>query len=284
MGVSQSSPKQQLGSRGFPEEQLAVLAERYDIPHNILSNYDLFESEEFEDDWSGTVEVGDLKRFFIEYAPILVPKNTQNQAFDQAVDLHRKIKNAPIEYSMSDLYMGQLDRCFDLYNEATSEVSDGLSSPLMQCSLVNQIALLIHHCMNEIIKVGVDAEIEKAWIGLENIPVKELMRFRGQTRNQIRLSGRSVDEDLCSFIELLGRCKSSGWTRDLADYYFALRYIMGISDSMLDESNLAAAGIEMMHHFGARGNSFCRRYLKFLQKDPGPMFDEIDCLAALMND
>ena len=97
----------------------------------------------------------------------------------------------------------------------------------------------------------------------KKLGIKDYMHLKDTTSKEIKEKRLGFITDVNDMInEILRTLKSEPEWADLADYYLALRYVMGLVDTELSNEMNTAVGMQMMLSFMTLGNSYAFRFCK----------------------
>jgi transcriptional regulator with XRE-family HTH domain len=241
------------GSRKPDLQTLQLLAVHYNKPVDELLHTDLTGLENISIDLNSPSHTVELMKAIL---PIYISGEAmKNQNFKKGYDLSQKLLDG---FSTSEILPGNMIvRIFEAYIAATNE-SEALES-------IANLVWSIFVWWSQIYDT-------KELLSLQNKLLSKKLSFNDYMKLR-DTEDAAITEKRVSFIayfdeiivEALKTLKTEQKWSDLADYYLALRYVVGMVDTELSHEMNSAIGMQMMLSFMALGNShaftFCKTCL-----------------------
>lgn len=232
------------GSREPDLEKLQQLAAHYNKTVDELLKADLTGLGKISVDFNSAEYITELLKIML---PLFSSRNAmQNLNFRKGYDLSQKLLNACS--NAESVSPNMLVRTFEAFASASeeSETPEALAD-LMWCIFI---------LWSQIYDMNNSLSLQNKLLS-KKLSLKELMSLRDTT-------DASTKEERANFIadfdepinKVLKILKSDLNWSDLADYYLALRYIVGMVDTDLSTEMNTAIGIEMMLSFMKMGNIY----------------------------
>lgn len=241
------------GKRKPDLQTLQSLAAHYNKPIDELIHTDLTGLESVSIDLNSSSHMVDLLRVIL---PIYSSEEAlKNQNFKTAYDLSQKMLDG---FSNAEILPGNMIfRIFEAYIAAVDE----LESPEALANLVWSIFVWWFQIYDTNKLLSLQNKLL-----LKKLSFKDYMKLRDTEDASIRVKRVSFIADFNEIIvKGLKILKSEQKWSDLADYYLALRYAIGMVDTGLSPEMNATVGIQMMLSFMALGNShaftFCKIFM-----------------------
>ncbi len=241
------------GSRKPDLQTLQLLAAHYNKPVDELLHVDLTGLENISIDLNSPDHTTELMKIIL---PLYSSENAmENLSFKNGYDLSQRLLDA---FSKAEVLPGNMVvRIFEAFATAADEtgVSEAVANLLWSIFVwwsqiydTNRLLSLQNKLLSKKLCL-------KDWMSLKD------MEDASVTKKRV-----SFIADFDGIInEALKSLKSEQDWSDLADYYLALRYIVGMADNDLSTEMNSAVGMQMMLSFMALGNShaftFCKTCL-----------------------
>jgi transcriptional regulator with XRE-family HTH domain len=236
-----------------------------DIRKKIASHYRITEDELIHSDFSAlhisSSQLGDKKKM-IEMTMLMFPivctdKAMKDSLFQRGHKAHMRALDAMKEgltFTDSDY-----DTCVDAYSDScdTSETPESVANLLWwflisEMSVKNQWIIEGAKALND--KHVSNGAFFKSFY-LKDCSIKE----EENCPEDVEQKGLEVLDQ--AIIELLKELKKDAQYSSLADYYTALRYVLGCVNNELTEAMNKAVGVEMMWAFTRLGNEYAKKFI-----------------------
>lgn len=238
------------GSRKPDLQTLQMLSKHYNKPVDELLYADLTELGNISIDLNSPGYTTELLRLIF---PLHRSEEAmKNPNFKNGYELSQRLLEA---FSNAEVLPGSMiGRIFEAYVKATDE-SD---SPEAVADLVWTVFIW----WSQIVDTSKLLSLQNKMLS-KKLSIKDYMSFKDT-------EGSSITEKKVGFVsdfdgvvtEALKALKSEQEWSDLADYYLALRYVLGMVDTELSTEMNSAIGMQMMLSFMTLGNSYAFTFCK----------------------
>ncbi len=236
-----------------------------EIKKKIASHYRITEDELVHSDFSGmkvsSSQLGN-KQKMIEMTLLMCPitcteKAMEDSLFQKGYAAHMRALDA-----MKD---GRTfaDADYDMCIGAYSDSYDEYETPESLANILWWLVIIELSMKNQWMIDGAEALSDKRVSKkdfFKNFYLKDCSFPDGE-----KLLGYTEQKDLEEMgetvVELLKELKKNAQYSNLADYYIALRYILGCVDNELTEAMNKAVGSEMIWAFAQLGNKYAKRFI-----------------------
>lgn len=241
------------GSRKPDLQTLQLLAAHYNKPVDELLYTDLTELEKISIDLNSPGHTIELLKAIL---PLHCSEEAmKNSSFKKGYDLSQRLLE---DFSKAEVLPGSLIvRIFEAYVNAAeeSEFSEAVAN----------LVWSIFIWWSQIADTGNLLSLQNKLLS-QKLSIKDYMLLKDSEDVLVAEKKVSFISDFDGIItEALKALKAEKEWSDLADYYLALRYIVGMVDTDLSTGMNAAVGMQMMLSFMALGNrhalNFCKNCL-----------------------
>ena len=238
------------GSRKPDLEKMQLLAAHYNKSVDELLYTDLTGLDSMEMDLNSSAHMIELFNVII---PLFTSEETmENKAFKKGYELSQNLLNS---FAKAEILSGNtIVRIFEAYAEAV----DTSESPEALANLMWTIFVWWSQLYDTKELLSMQNRLLSKKLG-----IKYYMHLKDTTSKEIKEKRLGFITDVNDMInEILRTLKSELEWADLADYYLALRYVMGLVDTELSNEMNTAVGMQMMLSFMTLGNSYAFRFCK----------------------
>ncbi len=233
---------------------LQAIAEHYSFPVDRLINED-FSKMDFKLStmtWEKMIDTLEIQLPIICSDKALQEPNFA-EAYKRTIEIWNRIKKGN-----SQILRGFIESTFEYYEEAiiNSEVVEAVANTLWLTFVMFALMPDEHSAkMGEAVLYGkaLDKKFVKQYVLKDSYPISE------QNLQNKRAYVEDSQETVVTLIRFL---KESDEYADLADYYTALRYVIGMVANEYSDDMNKTIGIEMLLSFAQLGNKYVIRYLK----------------------
>lgn len=237
-----------------------------EIRNKIAAHFRVTEDELVNTDFSqfqiSSMRLND-KEYMTEVTLCIFPiiwseRAMQNEDFRKAYDAHQRAVEAMKSGKAFD--DAGYDICFDSYSIARekNELVEAAAN-ILWWLLINEMCI-----KNPWVIEMAESLNQSSDKGSKLLKKYYLRDMSEESPNQLSsdISQRDMDDFEEEIIEIIKELKTTPELSDLADYYLALRYLMGcVRNELSDEMN-RSVGSEMMWAFLQMGNKYARQYYK----------------------
>jgi transcriptional regulator with XRE-family HTH domain len=238
------------GSRKPDLEKMQLLASHYNKSVDELLYTDLTGLDSVEMDLNSSEHMIELFNIII---PLFTSEEAmENKAFKKGYELSQSLLNS---FAKAEILSGNtIVRIFEAYAEAV----DTSESPEALANLMWTIFVWWSQLYDTKELLSMQNRLLSKKLG-----IKDYMHLKDTTSKEIKEKRLGFITDVNDMInEILRTLKSEPEWADLADYYLALRYVMGLVDTELSNEMNTAVGMQMMLSFMTLGNSYAFRFCK----------------------
>lgn len=238
------------GSRKPDLEKMQLLASHYNKSVDELLYTDLTGLDSVEMDLNSSEHMIELFNIII---PLFTSEEAmENKAFKKGYELSQSLLNS---FAKAEILSGNtIVRIFEAYAEAV----DTSESPEALANLMWTIFVWWSQLYDTKELLSMQNRLLSKKLG-----IKDYMHLKDTTSKEIKEKRLGFIADVNDMInEILRTLKSEPEWADLADYYLALRYVMGLVDTELSNEMNTAVGMQMMLSFMTLGNSYAFRFCK----------------------
>lgn len=238
------------GSRKPDLEKMQLLAAHYNKSVDELLYTDLTGVDSMEMDLNSSAHMIELLNVII---PLFTSEEAmENKAFKKGYELSQNLLNS---FAKAEILSGNtIVRIFEAYAEAV----DTSESPEALANLMWTIFVWWSQLYDTKELLSMQNRLLSKKLG-----IKYYMHLKDTTSKEIKEKRLGFITDANDMInEILRTLKSELEWADLADYYLALRYVMGLVDTELSNEMNTAVGMQMMLSFMTLGNSYAFRFCK----------------------
>ena len=238
------------GSRKPDLEKMQLLAAHYNKSVDELLYTDLTGVDSMEMDLNSSAHMIELLNVII---PLFTSEEAmENKAFKKGYELSQNLLNS---FAKAEILSGNtIVRIFEAYAEAV----DTSESPEALANLMWTIFVWWSQLYDTKELLSMQNRLLSKKLG-----IKYYMHLKDTTSKEIKETRLGFITDVNDMInEILRTLKSELEWADLADYYLALRYVMGLVDTELSNEMNTAVGMQMMLSFMTLGNSYAFRFCK----------------------
>lgn len=238
------------GSRKPDLEKMQLLAAHYNKSVDELLYTDLTGLDSMEMDLNSSAHMIELFNVII---PLFTSEEAmENKAFKKGYELSQNLLNS---FAKAEILSGNtIVRIFEAYAEAV----DTSESPEALANLMWTIFVWWSQLYDTKELLSMQNRLLSKKLG-----IKYYMHLKDTTSKEIKEKRLGFITDVNDMInEILRTLKSELEWADLADYYLALRYVMGLVDTELSNEMNTAVGMQMMLSFMTLGNSYAFRFCK----------------------
>lgn len=238
------------GSRKPDLEKMQLLAAHYNKSVDELLYTDLTGVDSMEMDLNSSAHMIELLNVII---PLFTSEEAmENKAFKKGYELSQNLLNS---FAKAEILSGNtIVRIFEAYAEAV----DTSESPEALANLMWTIFVWWSQLYDTKELLSMQNRLLSKKLG-----IKYYMHLKDTTSKEIKEKRLGFITDVNDMInEILRTLKSELEWADLADYYLALRYVMGLVDTELSNEMNTAVGMQMMLSFMTLGNSYAFRFCK----------------------
>lgn len=236
-----------------------------DIRKKIALHYHITEDELIHSDFSSlhvsSSQLGDKEKMMemtlLMFPIICTEKAMKDSLFQKGLEAHMRALNAMKEgctFADSDY-----DTCVNAYSNSynTSETPESVANLLWwflisEMSVKNQWMIEGANALND--KRVSNGAFFKSFY-LKDCSIKE------EENCPEDVEQKDLEELDQAIIELLKELKKDAQYSSLADYYTALRYVLGCVNNELTEAMNKAVGAEMMWAFTRLGNEYAKKFI-----------------------
>lgn len=238
------------GSRKPDLEKMQLLASHYNKSVDELLYTDLTGLDSVEMDLNSSEHMTELFNIII---PLFTSEEAmENKAFKKGYELSQSLLNS---FAKAEILSGNtIVRIFEAYAEAvdTSESPEALAN----------LMWIIFVWWGQLYDTKELLSMQNRLLS-KKLGIKDYMHLKDTTSKEIKEKRLGFITDVNDMInEILRTLKSEPEWADLADYYLALRYVMGLVDTELSNEMNTAVGMQMMLSFMTLGNSYAFRFCK----------------------
>lgn len=231
-------------------EKMQLLASHYNKSVDELLYTDLTGLDSMEMDLNSSAHMVELFNIII---PLFTSEEAmENKAFKKGYELSQSLLNS---FAKAEILSGNtVVRIFEAYAEAV----DTSESPEALANLMWTIFVWWSQLYDTKELLSMQNRLLSKKLG-----IKDYMHLKDTTSEEIKEKRLGFITDVNDMInEILRTLKSELEWADLADYYLALRYVMGLVDTELSNEMNTAVGMQMMLSFMTLGNSYAFRFCK----------------------
>ena len=229
---------------------MQLLAAHYNKSVDELLYTDLTGVDSMEMDLNSSAHMIELLNVII---PLFTSEEAmENKAFKKGYELSQNLLNS---FAKAEILSGNtIVRIFEAYAEAV----DTSESPEALANLMWTIFVWWSQLYDTKELLSMQNRLLSKKLG-----IKYYMHLKDTTSKEIKEKRLGFITDVNDMInEILRTLKSELEWADLADYYLALRYVMGLVDTELSNEMNTAVGMQMMLSFMTLGNSYAFRFCK----------------------
>lgn len=238
------------GSRKPDLQTLQLLSAHYNKPVDELLYTDLTGLEIISIDLNSPAHTTELLRVIL---PLYSSEEAmKNPNFKNGYDLSQRLLEA---FSNAEVLSGSvIARIFEAFVKATDESE----SPEAVANLVWSVFV----CWSHIADTNKLLTLQNKLLS-KKLSIKDYMSLKDtEDSSIIEKKAGFVSYFDGTFTEALKALKSKQEWSDLADYYLALRYVVGMVDTALTTEMNSAVGMQMMLSFMTLGNSYAFTFCK----------------------
>lgn len=238
------------GRRRPDFQTLQLLAAHYNKPIDELLYADLTELESISIDMNSPSHIMELMKTIL---PLYSSEDAMGNAnFKNGYELSQRLLAA---FSNAEVLPGNMIvRIFESFANATDE-SENLEA-------VANLVWSIFIWWSQIYDINQILSLQNK-LQSKKLSFKDWMQFKDTEDASVAEKRVSFITDFGAIItEALKALKSEPEWSDLADYYIALRYIVGMVDTDLSAEMNSAVGMQMMLSFMMLGNSYAFKFCK----------------------